>query len=97
MDDMFPCKQIPLTEKGKDEYDRIFGHGEYSSVSKKLMKPRCDLPKTALIPKSGARIAWDELKEQESSDFDVKDYICGSFDIKEDAKRLALETGGKID
>jgi len=26
---MFPCKQKPLSEKGKQEFDRIFGHGEY--------------------------------------------------------------------
>jgi hypothetical protein len=29
-DEMFPCKQITYTKKGKSEFDRIFGHGVYN-------------------------------------------------------------------
>ena len=36
MDDMFPCLQYQLSDKGREEFDRIFKHGEHADKEESL-------------------------------------------------------------
>ncbi len=37
-DIMFPCEQKPLSKEGKNNFDRIFKHGDYKNVKTKGKK-----------------------------------------------------------
>ena len=80
MDDMFPCEPIPYTKEGKNEFDRIFGHGEYDSTKHSDTWNKALIRVSEKDKKYTCFICEEDYRKRDVRELTANQFICNECD-----------------